>query len=315
MANPKISVIIVYKNNKNLYECVQSLVQQSFSNIEVICVNNGAKDNAEEVVKKQAEKINRIKLISLPNGVEDEIAKRAGLSIALGDFIIFIENNEVVEADFIKNIYVELLEENKIKLKDKYLYRRSFLENDREISGLIDEKIKSELNLYSNFVDEQTKKIDDEFDKFNKNNVENIKNSAFELMTRFNVLEKQFYDKDWHYQERIKNIEDTKNQALDDKINNVYSDITKVYDYINSEINKKGCEINNVYDEISKNYKFTEELVQNKLTEVQKPIEIDNGEIYKKINELEKEIIFRYVNLKRIMDIQLDEIKNRLNGG
>ena len=138
MSNPKVSVIIVYDNEVILYDCLQSNLQQSFSNIEIICVNNAAKDNAEKIVIEQAQKADRIKLISIPSKMENNLAKKAGLSVAVGEFVIFIENNEIVEPDFIKNIYLEAQTDKNIELKNNYLYRRAFIENDREMSTLID---------------------------------------------------------------------------------------------------------------------------------------------------------------------------------
>ena len=138
MSNPKVSVIIVYDNEVILYDCLQSNLQQSFSNIEIICVNNAAKDNAEKIVIEQAQKADRIKLISIPSKMENNLAKKAGLSVAVGEFVIFLENNEIVEPDFIKNIYLEAQTDKNIELKNNYLYRRAFIENDREMSTLID---------------------------------------------------------------------------------------------------------------------------------------------------------------------------------
>ena len=315
MNKPKISVIIVYENEENLYNCVQSAVQQSFSNIEVICVNNGSNDNSENIVKEQAGIIDRIRLISIPDKTDKETAKKAGISIAEGEYVIFIENNETLEADFIKNMYVNVQNENKTELKTKYLYRRTFLENDKELSNLIEDRVNAVFANYTGFIDEQKAKIRSEFDNFYKVNIENIKNSTYEILTRFNALEKEFYSKDWQYQEKINNYNNEQKTLIEDKLNYIYRDIQQVYDYINSEINKKGTEINSIYAEITKNYKYTEEFTQNKIEEAiqkEKNKETDKEE---KLNNLEKEITLRYVNLKRMMDLQFSEIKEKLNGG
>jgi len=189
MANPKISVIIVYKDNNGLHECIESAVQQSFSNIEVICVNNGSKDGAEKTAQDSAAKIDRIKLISLPSRLDDSSAKYAGLAAAEGEFAVFIENNEISSADFIKNLYLEAQKDAALEIKNKYLYRRSFLESGRETALLI----KDAAAFAADELKKETKK---EFDKFSRNNTESINGSTYSILTRFNALEKEFYDKD-----------------------------------------------------------------------------------------------------------------------
>lgn len=315
MSTPKISVIIVYDNEKNLYDCVQSAIQQSFSNIEVICVNNGSKDNAENIVLEQAEKIDRIKLISMPDGVENETAKRAGLSIAKGEFVIFIENNEIIEADFIKNSYFEAVEAKKLELKDKYLYRRSFIENDREITSLVEDKVADCLSNYAEFTEDLRQKILIEFDKFNRNSVDNLKNSANDVFERFRAMEKEFYNKDWKNQERMKILENSLKSLMERKFNEVKTELEKIKNIMTEENIKQENIINQVYEEIENTRKYSIETAEDKAKEaVDKIANGDNG-IYNKINELEKEIILRYVNLKRITDLQFDEIKNNSFGG
>ena len=315
MSTPKISVIIVYDNEKNLYDCVQSAIQQSFSNIEVICVNNGSKDNAEHIVLEQAEKIDRIKLISMPDGVENETAKRAGLSIAKGEFVIFIENNEIIEADFIKNSYFEAVEAKKLELKDKYLYRRSFIENDREITSLVEDKVADCLSNYAEFTEDLRQKILIEFDKFNRNSVDNLKNSANDVFERFRAMEKEFYNKDWKNQERMKILENSLKSLMERKFNEVKTELEKIKNIMTEENIKQENIINQVYEEIENTRKYSIETAEDKAKEaVDKIANGDNG-IYNKINELEKEIILRYVNLKRITDLQFDEIKNNSFGG
>ncbi|MCD7779528.1 MAG: hypothetical protein LUH05_02520, partial [Candidatus Gastranaerophilales bacterium] len=93
----------------------------------------------------------------------------------------------------------------------------------------------------------------------------------------------------------------------------IFNDISKVYEYITSEINQKGSEINKVYEEITKNYHYTEQLISDKSAEFSHYKENDNDAIWKKLNELEKEISFRYSNIKHLLDNGLDEIKSGVN--
>ena len=285
---------------------------QSFKDIEIICINNASKDEAENIVKELSLNEERIKLICMPMPEDNISAKKIALGVAGGDFVCFVNSSEIYDTDFVRELYLKSIEENLINTKENHFYRRSFLENDEEIAQIINDKVNQEIQKYKSVIDNQNDSIKNEFNKFYQNNVETIKNNSYEILCRFNQLEKVFYDRD--YQNQIKNNElinevSSKNQDLTKQI---YDDIAKVYDYINSEINKKGMEINRVYDEISKNYQYTEKLVFDKNNETSSIINNGKDDIWNKMSELEKEIIVRYVNLKRLLDIQIDEVDSKL---
>ncbi len=312
MKQPKVSLILIYDKQDNLKECLNSIIMQSFKDIEIICINNASKDDAENIVKEISIKDERIKLISLPISNDNISAKKIALGVVGGDFICFINFNEIYDIDFVKNLYLKSISKNIIDTKENYFYRRDFLENDEEIAQLISDKVEQEIQKYKSVINNQNDLIKNEFNKFYQNNVETIKNNSYEILCRFNQLEKVFYDKD--YQNQIKNNEllnevNSKNEGL---IKQIYEDIAKVYDYINSEINKKGTEINRVYDEINKNYQYTEKLISDKNNETSSLINNGKDDIWNKLSELEKEIIVRYVNLKRLLDLQIDEIDSKL---
>ncbi len=312
MKSPKVSLILIYKNQNNIKECLNSLIFQSFKDFEIICINNASKDDAESIVKELSNKDERVKLISLPIYNDNIAAKKIALGIASGDFVCFVNSFEIYDNDFVKDLYLKSIEENVINTKENHFYRRSFLENDEEIVQLIIDKVDQEIQKYRSVINEQNDSIKNEFNKFCQNNVETIKNNSYEILCRFNQLEKVFYDKD--YQNQIKNNEliNEVSSKSEDLTKQIYDDIAKVYDYINSEINKKGLEINRVYDEISKNYQYTEKLVIDKNNEISSVISNGKDDIWNKISELEKEIIVRYVNLKRLLDIQIDEIDSKI---
>ena len=312
MKSPKVSLILIYDKQDNLKECLNSLIMQSFKDIEIICINNASKDEAENTVKELSLNEERIKLICMPMPEDNISAKKIALGVAGGDFVCFVNSSEIYDTDFVRELYLKSIEENLINTKENHFYRRSFLENDEEIAQIINDKVNQEIQKYKSVIDNQNDSIKNEFNKFYQNNVETIKNNSYEILCRFNQLEKVFYDRD--YQNQIKNNElinevSSKNQDLTKQI---YDDIAKVYDYINSEINKKGMEINRVYDEISKNYQYTEKLVFDKNNETSSIINNGKDDIWNKMSELEKEIIVRYVNLKRLLDIQIDEVDSKL---
>lgn len=102
--NQLISVIIpVYNSEKYLNKCLTSILTQTYSNIEVIIINDGSNDNSLSICEKFKEKDNRIRIITQENkGVS--YSRNRGIREALGDYIMFVDSD-----DFISNNYIELM--------------------------------------------------------------------------------------------------------------------------------------------------------------------------------------------------------------
>ena len=102
---PKLSIIVpVYNSDKYLKECLDSLINQTYEDIEVICVNDGSTDNSLQILEEYFRKDNRIKIINKENGGVSS-ARNAGLKIASGEFITFVDDDDYL--DF--NAYEETL--------------------------------------------------------------------------------------------------------------------------------------------------------------------------------------------------------------
>ncbi len=95
--DPLISIIVpVYNVETYLPECLNSLVNQTYSNIEIICVNDGSTDNSLEVLQKYAQKDNRIIIIEQKNqGLS--AARNTGLSHVHGKYLMFVDSDDWVE--------------------------------------------------------------------------------------------------------------------------------------------------------------------------------------------------------------------------
>ncbi len=130
------------------------------------------------------------------------------------------------------------------------------------------------------------------------------------MVCRYDQLEKFVYDKENSYQMKLDETVNLCEKKSIDVLHQVYDDISKVYDYVNSEINQKGSDVNKVYEEITKNYHYTEELTNKAKEDLFKEFNTKAQELSNRLAELEKEIIIRYVNLKRLMDIRFDELNN-----
>jgi len=107
-----ISVMIpVYNAENNISKCLESLLAQTYSNIQIVLVNDGSKDSSLEICNKYANQDSRIKLINQENGGEGA-ARNRGLAESQGELICFVDADDYVKSDFIKNLYDLQLEHN-----------------------------------------------------------------------------------------------------------------------------------------------------------------------------------------------------------
>ena len=93
----RISIIVpVYKAEKYLPRCVESLLSQTYRELEIILVDDGSPDNCPEICDGYAEKDSRVKVIHKENGGVSS-ARNAGLEAASGDYITFVDSDDYVD--------------------------------------------------------------------------------------------------------------------------------------------------------------------------------------------------------------------------
>ena len=103
---PKISVIIpVYNTKPYLRRCLDSIINQTLSDIEIICINDGSTDNSLEILREYAGKDNRIKLISFEENKNASCAKNAGIEIASGEYLSFVDSDDFIDIDFYEKLH------------------------------------------------------------------------------------------------------------------------------------------------------------------------------------------------------------------
>ena len=107
---PLISVIVpIYKVEQYLSECVDSILQQSYENLEVILVDDGSPDSCPEICDRYAVTDNRIKVIHKPNGGLSD-ARNTGLKAATGEYILFIDSDDYwIDKNAIKKLIEKLV--------------------------------------------------------------------------------------------------------------------------------------------------------------------------------------------------------------
>ena len=105
MENPVVSVIVpVYNVEQYLPQCLDSIVNQTLKNIEIICVNDSSTDNSLNILNHYAEKDPRIKVVTQPNGGAGA-ARNRGLSLAAGKYLSFLDSDDFFEPDMLELAY------------------------------------------------------------------------------------------------------------------------------------------------------------------------------------------------------------------
>ncbi len=110
---PKISVIIpIYNMEKYLKECLNSVINQTLKDIEIICVNDGSIDNSLTILKEYEKKDKRIKIINQKNsGVA--IARNRAIDISKGQFIAFLDSDDkIINNTSLENLYYAAVNNN-----------------------------------------------------------------------------------------------------------------------------------------------------------------------------------------------------------
>lgn len=123
----KISIIVpIYKSEKYLDRCIESIVNQTYKNLEIILVDDGSPDNCPKICDEYAKKDSRIVVVHKENGGVSS-ARNAGLDIAKGDYIAFVDSDDYIE----KDMYLELL--NGIKEKNSDIAVCNYVEINNNV--------------------------------------------------------------------------------------------------------------------------------------------------------------------------------------
>ena len=107
---PKVSVIIpIYNTEKYLRKCLDSVCNQTLSDIEIICVNDCSTDNSLEILEEYASKDNRIKLIDFKENKGAAVARNAGIDEAKGEYIGFVDSDDFVDETMFLSTVINLI--------------------------------------------------------------------------------------------------------------------------------------------------------------------------------------------------------------
>lgn len=134
---PLITIIVpIYEAEKYLNKCIESLVNQTYTNIEIILVNDGSPDSCSSICEKWKRIDDRIVVLNKENGGQSD-ARNAGMKIAKGEYFIFVDSDDYVSKDYVGYLF-DILETNKADIAvgkmEKFLEDSSLeiKQNDRE---------------------------------------------------------------------------------------------------------------------------------------------------------------------------------------
>ena len=140
----KFSIIIpVYNVEQYLRECLDSVLGQTYSDWEAICVNDGSTDGSAAILEEYVVKDKRFKIVTQPNGGLSS-ARNTGMEVAKGDYIVFLDSDDWLELDALETLAKNLDGEDMLcfsgrrYFEDEKKYRQSDNLNERSYSSGMD---------------------------------------------------------------------------------------------------------------------------------------------------------------------------------
>ena len=110
MNNIKVSIIIpIYNTEQYLNQCLDSVINQTFQDIEIIVINDGSTDNSLNIIKEYQQKDSRIILINFTEHKIISEVRNEGLKNTKGKYITFIDSDDWVTKDYVKTLYDNII--------------------------------------------------------------------------------------------------------------------------------------------------------------------------------------------------------------
>lgn len=114
--NPKVSIIVpIYNAEKFVERCVVSLMRQSYDNCEFVFVDDCSPDSSIAIIRKTIENSTRkekVKIVTYPTNRGSSLARKSGLAAASGEFVCFVDADDWVEVDYVKDMISVAIHEN-----------------------------------------------------------------------------------------------------------------------------------------------------------------------------------------------------------
>lgn len=159
--NPYISIIIpIYNAERYLCECIDSIIDQSYKNWEIIAINDGSTDKSAEILQNYSNRDSRIKVTTKHNeGVS--IARNVGIEAATGDLIYFVDSDDVLYPDALLILVTPFIKEKSltmVRADNKYIGKENvelFPNKKYFIRKPYNNKIQNNDSFYKNVISDE----------------------------------------------------------------------------------------------------------------------------------------------------------------
>ena len=300
--NENISIIIpIYNSEEYLKKCIESVLNQTYKNIEVLLIDDGSSDKSGQICDEYAKIDNRVKVIHKNNeGVST--ARNVGIEKANGEYITFIDSDDSIDLKYIEKLYQNTEEDCLIKQNNKEKLNENIIERNKYIEYLVSGKIKG---VCWGYLFETSKAKEIMFDK----ETSHMEDTIFVLEYLKNVSKVKILEENLYIQNIHNDSLTTRRSNIEKAINGYSYSICKIQEYLNK---------NNIsYDErLLQNRKI--KLIEAEFVKAQAENEIrkllDNEnvkEILKTTNISFKYKVFIYVVKKRNVGLIIVYIKIR----
>ena len=310
----KISIIIpVYNVEKYLERCLDSVLNQSYKNLEIILINDGSTDNSLDICLKYAKKDNRIKLINQNNSGISEVRNK-GLEAAKGEYIAFVDSDDVIDKDMFKTLYNNLLKydsdisscnykifHNKINF-DKEEYYNKIFSKEESLKDIISNGVLTNFLWNKLFKKELFNNI-----KFPKNMIYEdmyVMPKIIEKTTKIVYTNQILYGYFQRENSYVNSFDEDKNKNYFLVINNVYNDLKK-YNFLDKELkNYKVFSIYSAFLQAAKSNALYSDFMKEKHKEYKKEFKYLNKKVKLK-RKLLYYLLYLDINIfKKVVDLR-----------
>lgn len=146
MEKELVTIIVpIYNVEKYLKECIESIINQTYKNLEIILVNDGSTDDSLKICMNYKKKDNRIVIINKTNGGLSD-ARNKGIDAANGKYICFVDSDDYISSAYIELLYNEARKNNtdivlcgikyvndEKKILSEYAYKKNFVKSGKEL--------------------------------------------------------------------------------------------------------------------------------------------------------------------------------------
>ena len=147
----KLSIIVpVYKVRRHLQRCIESILQQTYTDYELILVDDGSPDNCGAICERYAQECDKVKVIHKKNGGLSS-ARNAGIAAARGEYITFVDSDDAVaEGTYYYNMHI--LQSNPDIDILEYPVNKYYESPRSEIISFTPEKVKGNSNVFKDWI-------------------------------------------------------------------------------------------------------------------------------------------------------------------